>query len=52
MSGEFTAGTVYRARAPGWKRPVLAAAIVFGVTVTVITDHPQRVAYAPRTLRK
>ncbi|OUC96033.1 hypothetical protein [Streptomyces swartbergensis] len=38
-SGEFTAGTVHRARARGWKRPVLAAAIVFGLTMTGITTY-------------
>ncbi|MFJ8464215.1 hypothetical protein [Streptomyces swartbergensis] len=38
-SGEFTAGTVYRARARGCKRPVLAAAIVFGLAMTGVTAH-------------
>ncbi|WP_329259175.1 hypothetical protein OG223_38865 [Streptomyces sp. NBC_01478] len=37
--GEFTEGTVYRARVGGWKRPVLAAALVFGVTMTGITVY-------------
>ncbi|MYS89930.1 MULTISPECIES: hypothetical protein [Streptomyces] len=37
--GEFTEGTVYRARARGWKRPVLAAAVVFGVTMAGITTY-------------
>jgi hypothetical protein len=36
-SGEFTEGTVYRARAKGWRRPLLAAALVFGVTMAGIT---------------
>ncbi|MEU7425523.1 hypothetical protein [Streptomyces sp. NPDC040750] len=35
--GEFTRGTVHRARVRGWKRPVLAAAVVFGVTMAGIT---------------
>ncbi|WP_443040933.1 hypothetical protein [Streptomyces sp. AHA2] len=39
--GEFTEGTVYRARAHagGWKRAVLAAAVVFGVTMAGITSY-------------
>ncbi|MFB7327935.1 hypothetical protein [Streptomyces sp. NPDC056190] len=37
--GEFTEGTVYRARIKSWKRPVLAAALVFGVTMTGITAY-------------
>lgn len=37
--GEFTEGTVYRARVKGWKRPVLAAALVFGVTMAGITAY-------------
>ncbi|MFJ9815337.1 hypothetical protein ACIRU3_08685 [Streptomyces sp. NPDC101151] len=37
--GEFTEGTVYRARVKSWKRPVLAAAIVFGVTMAGITTY-------------
>ncbi|WP_078655698.1 hypothetical protein [Streptomyces fulvoviolaceus] len=37
--GEFTAGTVYRARVRSWKRPVLAAALVFGVTMAGITTY-------------
>ncbi|WP_262062483.1 hypothetical protein [Streptomyces sp. STR69] len=37
--GEFTEGTVYRARVGSWKRPVLAAALVFGVTMTGITGY-------------
>ncbi|MET8248386.1 hypothetical protein ABZV31_30710 [Streptomyces sp. NPDC005202] len=35
--GEFTEGTVYRARVKNWKRPVLAAVLVFGVTMAGIT---------------
>ncbi|MGW0834475.1 hypothetical protein [Streptomyces prunicolor] len=37
--GEFTEGTVYRARVGSWKRPLLAAALVFGVTMTGITVY-------------
>ncbi|MEV5884986.1 hypothetical protein AB0L74_20025 [Streptomyces sp. NPDC052020] len=37
--GEFTEGTVYRARVRGWKRPVIAAALVFGVTMAGITVY-------------
>ncbi|MFE9053906.1 hypothetical protein [Streptomyces mutabilis] len=37
--GEFTEGTVYRARAKGWKRPLVAAALVFGVTMGGITAY-------------
>jgi hypothetical protein len=37
--GEFTEGTVYRARARSWKRPVLAAVAVFGVTMAGITTY-------------
>lgn len=37
--GEFTEGTVYRARVGSWRRPVLAAALVFGVTMTGITVY-------------
>jgi hypothetical protein len=37
--GEFTQGTVYRARTTGWKRPVVAAALVFGVTMAGITAY-------------
>ncbi|MFI8946853.1 hypothetical protein ACIGO6_10080 [Streptomyces sp. NPDC053750] len=39
VPGEFTQGTVYRARARGWKRPVVAAALVFGVTMAGITAY-------------
>ncbi|MFE1860559.1 hypothetical protein [Streptomyces anandii] len=38
-NGEFTPGTVHRARARGWRRPVLAAALVFGVTMAGITAY-------------
>ncbi|MFF4750482.1 hypothetical protein ACWD5R_37600 [Streptomyces sp. NPDC002514] len=37
--GEFTGGTVYRARIRGWRRPVLAAAVVFLVTMAGITTY-------------
>ncbi|MEU3663761.1 hypothetical protein AB0E77_29065 [Streptomyces sp. NPDC032940] len=37
--GEFTEGTVYRARGRSWKRPLLAAALVFGVTMGGITVY-------------
>ncbi|GAB2801169.1 hypothetical protein GCM10027073_36830 [Streptomyces chlorus] len=41
--GEFTEGTVYRGRARGvrlgWKRTVVAAALVFGVTMAGITVY-------------
>jgi hypothetical protein len=37
--GEFTEGTVYRARVRSWKRPLLAAALVFGVTMAGITTY-------------
>jgi hypothetical protein len=37
--GEFTEGTVYRARARSRKRPVLAAVAVFGVTMAGITTY-------------
>ncbi|WP_306511430.1 MULTISPECIES: hypothetical protein [Streptomyces] len=32
--GEFTEGTVYRARVKSWRRPLVAAALVFGITMT------------------
>ncbi|MFD5080058.1 hypothetical protein [Streptomyces sp. NPDC058371] len=35
----FGAGTVYRARVRSWKRPVLAAALVFGVTMAGISTY-------------
>ncbi|MEW2514134.1 hypothetical protein [Streptomyces sp. NPDC046870] len=37
--GEFTEGTVYRARAGGRRRPLVAAALVFGVTLAGITAY-------------
>ncbi|WP_030803096.1 hypothetical protein [Streptomyces sp. NRRL F-2799] len=37
--GEFTEGTVYRAKVKSWKRPLLAAALVFGVTMGGITVY-------------
>ncbi|MGJ5752816.1 hypothetical protein FB563_0923 [Streptomyces puniciscabiei] len=38
--GEFTEGTVYRARVrKTWRRPVVAAALVFGVTMAGITTY-------------
>ncbi|MER5754216.1 hypothetical protein [Streptomyces sp. NPDC002088] len=37
--GEFTEGTVYRARVRSWKRPLVAAALVFGVTMAGITTY-------------
>ncbi|PWI14988.1 hypothetical protein DI272_13030 [Streptomyces sp. Act143] len=39
--GEFTEGTVYRARVKkkNWKRPLIGAALVFGVTMTGITTY-------------
>ncbi|MFJ8544137.1 hypothetical protein ACIRFH_19315 [Streptomyces sp. NPDC093586] len=37
--GEFTEGTVYRARVKSWKRPLIAAALVFGVTMGGITVY-------------
>ncbi|MFB7505473.1 hypothetical protein [Streptomyces broussonetiae] len=37
--GEFTDGTVYRARVKSWRRPAVAAALVFGVTMAGITTY-------------
>ncbi|MFF7333699.1 hypothetical protein [Streptomyces sp. NPDC008150] len=37
--GEFTEATVYRARVRSWKRPLIAAALVFGVTMAGITTY-------------
>ncbi|TDT28094.1 hypothetical protein EV562_115105 [Streptomyces sp. BK208] len=37
--GGFTAGTVYRARVKSWRRPLVAAALVFGVTMAGITAY-------------
>ncbi|SFF90675.1 hypothetical protein SAMN02787118_113148 [Streptomyces mirabilis] len=39
VPGVFTEGTVYRARVKSWKRPVVAAALVFGVTMAGITTY-------------
>ncbi|MGW1134054.1 hypothetical protein [Streptomyces griseoluteus] len=39
VPGEFTEGTVYRAKVKSWKRPLLAAALVFGVTMGGITVY-------------
>ncbi|MGW4441290.1 hypothetical protein [Streptomyces sp. NPDC004682] len=39
VPGEFGAGTVYRARVRSWKRPLVAAALVFGVTMAGITVY-------------
>ncbi|MCX4407412.1 hypothetical protein ACFV8Z_28195 [Streptomyces sp. NPDC059837] len=39
VTGQFTEGTVYRARVRSWKRPVVAAALVFGVTMAGITTY-------------
>ncbi|MFJ4714142.1 hypothetical protein [Streptomyces sp. NPDC088785] len=37
--GEFTDGTVHRSRVKSWKRPLIAAAVVFGVTMGGITTY-------------
>ncbi|MEU9157078.1 hypothetical protein AB0D59_42695 [Streptomyces sp. NPDC048417] len=37
--GEFTEGTVYRARVRTWRRPVFAAALVFAVAMAGITTY-------------
>ncbi|MEV5878881.1 hypothetical protein AB0L75_32605 [Streptomyces sp. NPDC052101] len=39
VPGEFSQGTVYRARVKSWRRPVVAAALVFGVTMAGITTY-------------
>lgn len=39
VPGEFTEGTVHRARVKSWKRPAVAAALVFGVTMAGITTY-------------
>jgi hypothetical protein len=36
---EFTEGTTHRARVRSWKRPLIAAAVVFGVTMCGITTY-------------
>ncbi|MEU6769215.1 hypothetical protein ABZ916_42700 [Streptomyces sp. NPDC046853] len=37
--GEFTEGITHRTRTRSWKRPVLAAAVVFGVAMAGITTY-------------
>ncbi|MEV7321429.1 hypothetical protein [Streptomyces sp. NPDC093970] len=37
--GEFTEGTVYRARVRTWRRPAVAAALVFAVAMAGITTY-------------
>jgi hypothetical protein len=37
--GGFTEGTVYRARVRSWRRPLVATALVFGVTMAGITTY-------------
>ncbi|MGW3629256.1 hypothetical protein ACWD7F_03685, partial [Streptomyces sp. NPDC005122] len=39
VPGEFGEGTVYRARVRSWKRPLVAAAFVFGVTMAGVTTY-------------
>ncbi|CAK7280365.1 hypothetical protein [Streptomyces misionensis] len=39
VPGEFSEGTVYRARIKSWRRPLVAAALVFGVTMGGITVY-------------
>ncbi|MET8097166.1 hypothetical protein ABZV29_11915 [Streptomyces sp. NPDC005236] len=39
LPGEFTEGTIYRARVRSWKRPLVATALVFGVTMAGITTY-------------
>lgn len=39
LTGEFGEATVYRARVRSWKRPLIAAALVFGVTMGGITAY-------------
>lgn len=38
-SQEFTAGTTHRTQVRSWKRPLIAAAVVFGVTMGGITTY-------------
>ncbi|MGW0534402.1 hypothetical protein [Streptomyces sp. NPDC003032] len=38
-SEEFTDGTTHRARVRSWKRPLIAAAVVFGVAMAGITTY-------------
>ncbi|MCS0604589.1 hypothetical protein NX794_25720 [Streptomyces sp. LP11] len=37
--GEFSAGTVYRARVRSWRRPLIGAALVFAVTMAGVTTY-------------
>jgi cytoskeletal protein RodZ len=37
--GEFTEATVHRARVKSWRRPAVAAAVIFGVTMAGITTY-------------
>ncbi|MFE9679015.1 hypothetical protein ACFYO5_33705 [Streptomyces sp. NPDC006259] len=37
--GEYSEGTVHRARVRGWKRPAVAAALVFAVTMGGVTAY-------------
>jgi hypothetical protein len=39
LPDEFTEGTTHRARVRSWKRPLVAAAVVFGVTMGGITTY-------------
>ncbi|MFF1358311.1 hypothetical protein [Streptomyces sp. NPDC058297] len=39
FGSEFTEGTTHRARVRSWKRPLVAAALVFGVTMGGITTY-------------
>ncbi|MGY0019240.1 hypothetical protein ACVHNB_09680 [Streptomyces sp. YJ-C3] len=39
IDDEFTPGTVHRSRVKSWKRPLIAAAVVFGVTMGGITTY-------------
>ncbi|MFD7185593.1 hypothetical protein ACFV90_37240 [Streptomyces sp. NPDC059904] len=39
LPDEFTEGTTHRARVRSWKRPLIAAAVVFGVTMGGITTY-------------
>ncbi|MGW6401408.1 hypothetical protein [Streptomyces sp. NPDC055134] len=39
LGDEFTEGTTHRARVRSWKRPLVAAAVVFGVTMGGITTY-------------
>lgn len=39
LGDEYTEGTTHRARVRSWKRPLVAAAVVFGVTMAGITTY-------------